>query len=174
MLPKAHLTLQCRMSGSRWVITPWWLSGMWRFFLYHFSVYSYHLFLISSASVRSLQFMSFIEPTFAWNVPLISLIFWRDLQSFPFYCFPPFLCIYSWGRLSYLFLLLFGTLLSNGCIFPLVLGFSFPVFSQLFVRLPQTAILLFCISFSCRCSWFLCLAPCHKPPFIVHQTLYHI
>ena len=32
MLPKAHLTLYSRMSGSRWVITPLWLSGSWRFF----------------------------------------------------------------------------------------------------------------------------------------------
>ena len=32
MLPKAHLTLHSRMSGSRWVITPSWLSGSWRFF----------------------------------------------------------------------------------------------------------------------------------------------
>ena len=30
MLPKAHLTLHSRMSGSRWVITPLWLSGSWR------------------------------------------------------------------------------------------------------------------------------------------------
>ena len=29
------------------------------------SVYSYHLFLISSASVRSRPFLSFIEPIFA-------------------------------------------------------------------------------------------------------------
>ena len=27
MLPKAHLTSYSRMSGSRWVITPSWLSG---------------------------------------------------------------------------------------------------------------------------------------------------
>ena len=27
MLPKAHLTSHFRMSGSRWVITPLWLSG---------------------------------------------------------------------------------------------------------------------------------------------------
>ena len=52
MLPKAHLTLHSRMSGSRWVITPSWLSGSWRSFLYS-SVYSCHVFLISSASVRS-------------------------------------------------------------------------------------------------------------------------
>ena len=39
MLPKAHLTSHSRMSGSRWVITPSWLSGSWRSFLYR-SVYS--------------------------------------------------------------------------------------------------------------------------------------
>ena len=27
MLPKAHLTSHSRMSGSRWVITPWWYLG---------------------------------------------------------------------------------------------------------------------------------------------------
>ena len=32
MLPKAHLTLHSRMSGSRWVIIPSWLSGLWRSF----------------------------------------------------------------------------------------------------------------------------------------------
>ena len=41
------------MSGSRWVITPSWLSGLWSSFLYSSSVYSCHLFLISSAFVRS-------------------------------------------------------------------------------------------------------------------------
>ena len=30
MLPKAHLTSHSRMSGSRWVIIPSWLSGSWR------------------------------------------------------------------------------------------------------------------------------------------------
>ena len=29
MLPKAHLTSHSRMSGSRWVIIPSWLSGSW-------------------------------------------------------------------------------------------------------------------------------------------------
>ena len=32
MLPRAHLTSHSRMSGSRWVITPSWLSGSWRSF----------------------------------------------------------------------------------------------------------------------------------------------
>ena len=51
MLPKAHLTSHSRMSGSRWVTTTLWLSGLWRSFLYS-SVYSCQLFLISSASFR--------------------------------------------------------------------------------------------------------------------------
>ena len=53
MLSKAHLTSHSRMSGSRWAITPLWLSWSWRSFLYSSSVYSCHLFLISYASVRS-------------------------------------------------------------------------------------------------------------------------
>ena len=69
MLPKAHLTSHSRMSGCRWMITPLWLSGSWRSFFSNSSVYSCYLFLISSASVRSLPFLSFIEPIFAWNVP---------------------------------------------------------------------------------------------------------
>ena len=78
MLPKAHFTSHSRMSGSRWVITPLWLSGAWRSFLYSSSVYSCHL-LISSASVRSIPFLSFIVPFCAWNVPLASLFSWIDL-----------------------------------------------------------------------------------------------
>ena len=70
-----YLTSHSRMSGSRWVIIPSWLSGSWRSFLYSSSVYSRHLFLISSASVRSIPFLSFIEPIFAWNGVDLSLGF---------------------------------------------------------------------------------------------------
>ena len=73
MLPKAHLPSHSRMSGPRSVITPSWLSGSWRSFLYSSSVYSCHLFLISFASVKSIPFISCIVPIFAWNVPLVSL-----------------------------------------------------------------------------------------------------
>ena len=52
MLSKAHLTSHSRMSGSRWVITPLWLSGSWRSFLYSSSVYSCHLFFMSSAKTE--------------------------------------------------------------------------------------------------------------------------
>ena len=87
MLSKAHLTSHSGMSGSRWVMTPLWLSGSWRSFLYSSSVYSCHLFLISSASVRSRPFLSFIEPIFAWNFPLVSLIFLKRSLVFPILLF---------------------------------------------------------------------------------------
>ena len=74
MLPKAHLTLDSRMSGSRWVLTPSWLSGSWRSFLCSSSVYSCHLFLVSLASVRSTPFLSFIVLTFAWNTLFTSML----------------------------------------------------------------------------------------------------
>ena len=53
-----------------------------KIFLYSSSVSSCHL-LISSASVRSIPFLSFIEPIFAWNVPLVSLIFLKRSLVFP-------------------------------------------------------------------------------------------
>ena len=68
MLPKAHLTLHSRMSGSRWMTTSSWLSGSWRSFLYSFSVYSCYLFLISFASVRNLSFLSFILHDKLWKI----------------------------------------------------------------------------------------------------------
>ena len=87
MLSKAHLTSHSRMSGYRWVITPSWSSGSWSSFLYCSSVYSCHLFLISSASVRSIQFLSFIVPIFAWTIPLVSLIFLKRSLIFPILLF---------------------------------------------------------------------------------------
>ena len=166
MLPKAYLTLHSRISGSRWVITPSWLSGSWWSFLYSSSVYSCHLFLISSACVRSIPCLSLIVPSFAWNVPLVSLIFLKSSLVFsPFYCFPLFLFIDHW-RLSYLSLLFFGTLHSNVYMFPFLFCLSL-FFFQVFVRTPQITIFLFCISFSWGCSWSLPSVQCHEPLSIV-------
>ena len=80
MLPKAYLTSHSRMSGSRWVITPLWLSESWRSFLNSSSVYSYHFF-ISSASVRSIPFLSFILPIFAWKCFLGISSFLQEISS---------------------------------------------------------------------------------------------
>ena len=73
MLPKAHLTSHSKMSGFRRMIRPSWLSGSWRSFLYSSSVF--------------LLFLSFIVPIFAWNVPLISLIFLKRSVVFPILLF---------------------------------------------------------------------------------------
>ena len=86
MLPKAHLSSHSKMSGSRWVITPSWLSGLWRSFLSSSTVYSCHL-LVSSASVRSLPFLFYIVPIFLWNVPMVSLIFLKRSLVFPILLF---------------------------------------------------------------------------------------
>ena len=110
------------MSGSRWVITLSWLSGSWRSFLYS-SVYLCCLFLIAYASVRSIPFLSFIEHIFAWNIPLVYLIFLKRSLVFPILFFPVFFFFFftdHWGRLSYLSLIFFGTLHSNRYIFPLL------------------------------------------------------
>ena len=66
--------------------------------------------------------------------------FLEEISSLPFCCFPLFLCTDCWGRLSYLFLLFFGTLHSDVYIFPFFLCFLLLFFSQLFVRPPQTGI----------------------------------
>ena len=54
MLSKAHLTSHTRMW---WLTTPLWLSGSWRSFLFSSSVYSFHLFLISAASVMRIRWI---------------------------------------------------------------------------------------------------------------------
>ena len=113
ILSKDHLTSHSRMSGSRWVITPLWLSGSWRSFSYSSSLYSYHLFLVSPASVRSILFLSFIIPMSAWSVPLVSLIFLKRSPVFPILLFSCISLHWSLRNVSYLSLLFFGTLHSN-------------------------------------------------------------
>ena len=144
VLSKTYLTSHSRMSGSRSVITSSWLS--WRTFLYSSSVYSCHLFLISSAYLKSIPFLSFIVSVFAWNIPLVSLIFLKRSLVFPILLFSS---ISLHWPLRKAFLAILWNSASDAYIFPFLLCFSRLFFSQLFVRPPRTAILLFCISFSC-------------------------
>ena len=46
----------------------------------------------------------------------------KNKVCYYFYCFPLFLCTDHWGRLSYLSLLFFGTLNSNGYSLPFLLN----------------------------------------------------
>jgi len=68
MIPKAHLTSHSKMSGSRCDHTIVIIWAMKIFF--YSSVFSCHLFLISSASVSSILFLSFVVPIFEWNAKL--------------------------------------------------------------------------------------------------------
>jgi len=139
MLSKAHLIPHSRMSDNGWMITPSWLSGSWRSFLYSSSVISCHLFLISSASVRSIPFLSFIVPIFAWNVPLVSnfleeisslshsivfLYFFALITEEGFLISPCYLELCIQMGVSW-------TLHSDGCIFPFYFCLTpFPVLSS--------------------------------------------
>ena len=87
VLPKAHLTSHSRMSGSGCVATPSWLLLSSISFLYNYSVYSFYLFLISSTSIRSLLFLSFIVPIFGWNTPWIFPVFLKKSLVFPLLLF---------------------------------------------------------------------------------------
>ena len=146
------------------------LSGSWRSFLYSSSfVYYCHLFLISPASVRSLQFLSFIEPNLCIKCSLGISNFLEGISSLS-------LCIVFIsvrGLLRKAFLSFLAVLWNSAFkwvyIFPFLLCFLLRFFSQLFVRPPQTVILLFCISFSWAWSWFLSPVQCHKHPSIFHH-----
>ena len=109
-----------------------------------------------------------------WLDLLVSLIFLKRSLVFPILLFSSISLHWSLRKAFLSLFAIFGTLHSNGYIFPFLLCFSLLFFSQLFARPPQTVILLFCISFSWGCSWSLSPVQCHKPQSIVHQALYQI
>ena len=87
----------------------------------------------------------------------------------PFYCFLYFFCTDYFGGLSYLSLLFFRNMHSDGYIFPILLCLLLLFFSQLFIRPPQTT-----ISFSWGWFWSPPTVQCHEPPSIVLQALLSI
>ena len=90
-----------QVSGSRWVITPSWLSGSW------FGTVLLCTLATSSnifCFCRAMSFLFFIVPIFAWNVPLIPLIFLKRSLIFPILFFPSISVHYSL-RKSFLSLL---------------------------------------------------------------------
>ena len=136
-----------------------------KIFLYSSSVYACHLFLISFASVRSIPVLSFIVPIFAWNVPLVSLIFLKIRLSHSI-VFLYFFYVDHRGRLSYLFLLFFGTLHQ--------MGMSFLLASLLFTDICKASSdshFVFLHFFFGEWSCSLPPVQCHELPFIVLQSL---
>ena len=140
-------------------------------FLYSSSEYYCHLFLISSASVMSLLFLSFRVPIFAWNVPLVSLIFLKRSLVFPILLFSS---ISLHGSCKKAFLSLLAALWNS--------AFAWVYLS--FYPLPFTSLLFSAI---CKASsdnhfaflhffffeWFWSLPPIqhYKSPSIVLQAL---
>ena len=153
------------MSGYRWVITPLWLSGSWRYFLYS-SVYSCHLFLISSASVRSIPFLFFIEPIFAWNVPLVSNFLKRSLLSHSIVFLYFFVLITQEGFPCYSFEL---------CIQRVYFSFSPLLFASLFTAICKASSdnhFDFLHYFSMEMVLIPVSCTSHEALSIVHQALF--
>ena len=120
-----------------------------------------------------IQFLSFMEPKFAWNAPLVSIIFFETSGVSHFIVFLYFLVLITEEGFLISPCSSLELCIQMG-IAPFLLCFSLPFLWQLYVRPPQIGILLFCISFSWRWSWFLSPVQSHKPPPIVHQALYQI
>ena len=129
MFPKAHLTLHSSMSGLRWVTTPSWLSGSLRCFLNGSSVHSCYLFLISTTSVRSSLFLSFITPILAWNVPLVSPLFLKRSLVFPILLFSSISLHCSFKKVFFsLLAVLWNSAFSGGIPYPFSLASCFSSF----------------------------------------------
>ena len=170
MLPNSHLTSYSNISGFTWVTQASSLfRSLWPF-LYSSSVHSCHLFLISSASVRSLTFLSFIVPILAESVPLVVPIFLKQSLFFTILLFSSNSCHVHLWRLSYIPLLFSGSLHSIECIFLFLLCLSLLVFSQLFLRPPQASPFPYHICFSWGWFWWPHPIHCYKPPSIVLQA----
>ena len=169
MFPKAHLTSHSRMSGSRWVITALWFSRSLRPVLCSSSVHSCHLFLISSAFLRSLMISVVYHAHPCMKCSLGISSFCKEISSLSH---------------SVVFLYLFGLFIKNLlfstcyslelCIhlsisFPFSLAFHFSSFlSHLYSLLKQLLCLLAYFSW----EWFWSPLPvqCYKPPSIILQA----
>ena len=125
--------------------------------------------LNTSASVRSIPFLSLIDRLFGLNVHLVSLIFLKRSLVFPILLFSSISLHWSlrkafsslavlWNSAFRCFYLSFSPLLFTSLLFTAICKDS------------QTAILLFCISSPRGWSWSLSPVQCHEPHSIVHQV----
>ena len=128
-------------------------------------MYSCHLFLISTASVRSLPFLFFIVPIFGWDVLLIFPVFLKKSLVLPFLLFSS---VSLHCSLKKAFLSLLAILWNSAfswvylSLFPLLFASLFP---QLFVKPSQTTTLPSCISI----FWGGCF--CSLPPMQYYRLL---
>ena len=123
MLSKAHLTSHSRMSGSVSDHTIVIILVMKLFFVQFFCVFlPPRLNIFCFCSVHTISVLYRAHPCMKYSLGSSNF-----LEEIFLLIFPVFLCTDHWGRLSYL-LLFFGTLHSNGYIFPFLLCFHFSSF----------------------------------------------
>ena len=135
------------------------------------SVYSYHLFLISSASVSSLPFLFFIVPIFAWNVHLLSPVFLKRSLVFPILLFSS---IYLQCSLKKAFLSLLAILWNSTFRWEYLFLCPLPFTSLLCSAVCKDSSdnhLPSCISFSLRRFWSPPTVQCYKTLSIVLLTV---
>ena len=133
-------------------------------------MYPCDLFLISSASIRSLPFLSFIAPIFAWNVPLVSPIFLKRSLVFPILLFSSIYlhCSFNKSSLSLL------AILWNSAFIWVYLSLSlFPFASLLFSATCKASSDNHFTFLYFSWGWFWSPPPvlCYKPPSTVLQAL---
>ena len=166
MLPKAHLTSHSRIFASRWVITPSWLAESLRSFLYN-SLHSLSPLLNISASVRSIPFLYFFVPVFAWNVSLVSLILLKRSLVLPILLFFS-ISLHCSLRKAFFSLL---AILWNSVFRWKYISFSPLSFASLLysanVKTPQAIILPVCTFFSWGWFWSL---PSVQYHYSVHSS----
>ena len=136
-------------------------------FLYSSSVYSCHLFLGSSASVSAIPFLSFIVSIFAWNVPLVSLIFLKEEIACLSHCII-FLCFFALiAEEGFLISLCYSLEpIQMGISFLFSFAFSFSSFLSYLQGLLRQPFCLFAFLFPWGWSLSLPLVQCHEPPSI--------
>ena len=154
---------------SPWEKSQTWLSN-WNEMN---SLYSCHLFLISSASVRSIQFLSFIVLIFTWNVSSVSLIFLKS-QIFPFLLLSS-ISLHWPHRKAILFFL---SILWNSALRWIFVSFSPLHFASLLFsaicKASSDNHFPFYSSFSWGWFWSQPPIQCYKPLSIVLHALYLI
>ena len=170
------------LSKSHWLHIPGCLTlGEWshhRGYLGHEDLFCIALLCILATSyylllVKSIPFLSFIEPICAWNVPSVSLIFLKRSLVFPILLFS-FISLHWSLRKVFLSLL---ALLWNSAFKWIYLSFSPLLFASFLFAAICKASQPFRFSacfFSWGWSWSLPPVQCHEPPSIVHQALYQI
>ena len=119
---------------------------------------------------RSIPFLSFIKPIFAWSVPLVSLIFWKRSLVFPILLFSS-ISLHWTLRKAFLSLLVILWNSAFRCLYisfsPLL--FTSLLFTAIFKASPDSH---FAFLHFFSMSWPLSPVQCHKHPSIVHQALY--